>query len=532
MKYRFSLKTWLLSFLARLKGKTKKGTMTLISIFIYFLFTTIGLSLIFLSQVYSKISFYRKNNLILEYTAENGIKQGFDRLVQQASSQNFPLHLSQEQVDDFKKNCQNGGTKIAEEVLVTVFPLIIKDSWQDQRWSSSIDSFMEKMAEEENYFLSDYKVTIISEGSRTGFIPKKRAALDSSLKILAGRLPLPFFPLLIDKKLDQEDKENFKEKNNINFIFPTGNPLSMPLSITENELIPDEANSLLIKALKIRNISRQNLTRLELREALGLEIIDEPVPDGVYLVKDDSELGGIYIQGDVEEMILAVESDFQVISVRMRESIWVLKFSPAQNETTFITPTETICSSSVPLGIIVVSGKISSLGGGIINSSGQPVLVYDEEIASLLQGLSLTIVSSDKITLTSHLFQQGLRWQEELPYLKGPASQFVLFTTGRDFWSGEEREGKIVIGESSPQDIKIQAALTAKRGFSMEGERKSVYLVGSLQTSDFESGTNSLKIAFDPKLLEGNSFSENSPLTTSPVLYLLSLKPVEWKELR
>ena len=57
----------------RKNKKENRGTLTLISVFLFFVFTTLGLGMLYLTQVYLKISAYRKNTILLEYTSENGI---------------------------------------------------------------------------------------------------------------------------------------------------------------------------------------------------------------------------------------------------------------------------------------------------------------------------------------------------------------------------------------------------------------------------------------------------------------------------
>jgi hypothetical protein len=180
--------------------------------------------------------------------------------------------------------------------------------------------------------------------------------------------------------------------------------------------------------------------------------------------------------------------------------------------------------------MIVANGKIISLGGGVVDSSGNITLVKEEEIPSILKGVNLTIISSDQITVSSHLIHQGVKWQDGVPYIKDSNSQLIIFSTGKDFWEDASREGKIVIDEDAPQEIKIQASLTAGGGFSIEGEKKIVHLLGSLQASNYTSNNNALKIAVDEKLGEGDNFPLNSPATPSPILLVSSLKVKGWKE--
>ncbi len=513
------------------EAKKKKGVATLICVFIFFIFSTLGLSLILFSQVYLKFSAFKKHSTFLDYSSENGIKQGFKHLLSSLSPLSSPSLLSPEKNDDLKKEANASGQKMIEGVLGQNLPLVIEGSWREQIWKSSVDFSLERMLDKEDYFLTIHRVMIDSEGKVKNFKPGRKSTLLAYLEIAAGHIPLPFFPLLIEKKLDQSKKEEFMEKNRISFLPSQENQIQLQISFSEKELLPEEATSLLSKALKINIFYPQNLSPLRLRTLLGLEGTDKPVPEGVYLIKDDLGLGGIFVQGDLEEMVTAIEDGFQILSFRNSAGCWMLRFNPSKSKTYFTTPGESFSYDFIPLGIIIVNGKINSLGGGVVGPSGQAHLVKDREIPSILQGVNLTIISSERITLSSHLIQQGIRWQEGAPYLKESNSQLIIFATGRDFFSNKKSDGEIVIGQDSPQEIKIQAHLTASgKGLAIEGERKAVHIMGSLQVSDYISNENTLKIAFDERVLEEDYSSLATPKTKSPVLYLPLLKVLEWKE--
>ena len=513
------------------RRKLKKGAITLISAFLFFVFSTLGMSMLYISQIYIKLSAYKKNSILLDYASENGIKQGFNQLVNLLSEASFPSILTPEETNELKEDALNSGKKILEKLLGPEIPLNNSATWEKLSWETSTLFFLKTIEEKDDYFKAVYKAEIRSEGRIKNFKPKRESTLESTMEILIGNLSLPKIPLLIDKKLNQEQGENYMEKNKIEILPSDENSLPPQINFSEEKLLPQEANSQLNKALKIKIFYPQNLSTARLRTALGLEETSEPVPEGVYLIKDDLGLGGIYVQGDLEEMVLALEGGFQIISFLTQHGCWVLKFSPSKSKTIFSSPTEKHFYDFIPLGIIIVNGEIRSLGGGIVDSSGQVILVKEEEIPSILHGVNMTIISSDKINLSSHLIQQGLKWKEGIPYLKDSNSQLIIFATGKDFLEGSEREGKIVVDRNSPKEIKVQASLTASgKGFSVEGEGKTVHILGSLQASDYTSNKNKLKITFDSRVLEENSLLQNAPQTTKPVLLLSSFKPMEWKE--
>jgi hypothetical protein len=230
-------------------------------------------------------------------------------------------------------------------------------------------------------------------------------------------------------------------------------------------------------------------------------------------------------------MVLAIAYEFQVISFMMDAGQWILWFSPTDEKTIFYTPNTTQAFDLVPRGIIIVDGAIQSLGGGIVETSGVITMVTDQEIPCVLRGVSLNIISSDKITLSSHLIHQGVDWQDGVPYIKDSNSQLHIFAAGQDFEGNGESTGRIVIAADAPEDVKIQASLTASgQGITFEGKDKTAHLLGSLQTSDYESNGNELNITYDERLTHNEEFLRNAPKTAQPVIHLFSFRILEWRE--
>jgi hypothetical protein len=246
------------------------------------------------------------------------------------------------------------------------------------------------------------------------------------------------------------------------------------------------------------------------------------VPDGVYLIQDDLGLGGVFVQGDIEELITAIDGPFQVICFRSKAGEWVLRFSPALSQTFFTAPDTSRSYDLVPEGIIAVNGKIGALGGGTMDASGRVVLAGDEATPSILAGVSLTILSSEGVTISTHLISQGVRWQDGVPYVKDDSSQVIIYSTGK---------GGISIADGAPANLIIQASLVAGgTGFAVQGKGKAIEVLGGIQAVDYISEGNTLKISPDGGLAEGRSLPENAPLSTVPMLYVSLFKVREWKE--
>jgi hypothetical protein len=179
----------------------------------------------------------------------------------------------------------------------------------------------------------------------------------------------------------------------------------------------------------------------------------------------------------------------------------------------------------------MVTGKILSLGGGVVAPDGGVRVIQDQEIPSLLRGVNLTLVAADKITITSHLLRQGIQWQDGIPYVKEEQAQLIIYSTGRDILEGSPVEGGIVIAENAPREIKIQASLAARgTGFGILGEEKKVQILGALQASGYESGGNELRLTALPPGTGREMLFLPAPLTARPVLSLSQFKALDWKE--
>jgi len=530
MKFLFFRKMLPWSQLSKQKNKFKKGSMTLISTFMFFVFSVLGLGMLYNSQIHLRLTACKKNSMLLGYASENGIKQSFNQLVYLASKGTSLSVLLSGETEELKNDAVNKGMRMIEKLLESEVPLTINSNWEKLGWESITTFSLKKIEEEGSHFSATYRAEICSEGMLKNFKQRKKSSLEASMDIFAGNLPLPTIPLLIDKELAPEQKENFLLKNRID-ILPFQENKIPPKADFSKGLLPNEAVHQVNKALKINLFYPQNLSASQLRVALGLEMSEEPVPDGVYLIEDDMGLGGIFVQGDLDEMTMAIEDGFQVISFKIGQYFWVLKFSPAKGKTLFFSPAGIKAYDLVPVGIVIVNGEIRSLGGGTVDSSGTVVLSRDEEIPCILRGVNLTIISSGRVNLSSHLIYQGVKWEEGIPYIKDSNSQLNIFATGKDFLDGKPRDGEIVIDENAPQELTIQASLTASgKGFNIRGEKKTVHLLGSLHASDYTSNGNRLEIDFDRRFLEEKDLLQNAPETAKPVLYLSSLKVTEWKE--
>ena len=309
-------KTWSLPPAERNPRSGESGSMTLLVVFIFFLFSALGIGLICISDVHTKFSRHRRDVVLLSFAAENGVKGGYSVLATAIASGSGPKTCSEALYHELRLDGQNGGIRTLEQVMEKPLPLDLQGDDGGSSWTVELSFDTGAPILKESYFVAECSGHVRSNGRLAGKIPAKRATLDVSATIVAGYIPLAGFPLLVAADLTSEERRQVAENRDI-VILPSRRSVTFPRTgFAPAAAIPRDADPLVKKALKIKIFSPEKLTRAEIRSALGLEMVNEPVPDGVYLIENDTGLGGLFIQGDVDEMILAIEADFQVISIR------------------------------------------------------------------------------------------------------------------------------------------------------------------------------------------------------------------------
>ena len=205
-------------------------------------------------------------------------------------------------------------------------------------------------------------------------------------------------------------------------------------------------------------------------------------------------------------------------------------FDPATSHTEFSSPEGVTSYDRAPLGMIVVNGGLASVGGGVVAADGTVAMVKDEEIPCILSGVALSIVASGRVVLSSHLILQDVEWRQGIPVVKESQSQVVIFSSGRDFQTGEAVDGGVTLAADGPAALKIHASVTAGGGgLEIAGAGKTVEVMGGLQAADYRGNGNALRITPDSRV-SGGFVPGDSPLTAMPQLSVISLRILAWRE--
>lgn len=508
-----------------------RGSVTLIALFLSFMFSVLGLSLVYLLRVSLQVSSSKKRSAALTYAAEVGLKQGWEQVSGLVVGRSFPLLITDDRQAEFLADVLKKGTRALQEALGAGPPFSLRGGWENQTWEAETRFGLDRAREQNHYFQAWYAGQTVSKGMMSDTRATHCSSAESILEIAAGRVPLSIFPLLVGRPEDPEEADHYAERHRVSFSPPDRGTVSSLINFSEPSVLPQDACPALSEALQIKLFKPQDLTHNALRRALRLEESDDPVPDGVYLIRTDLGLGGVFVQGDLDELILAIDQDDQVLCFRAAPGCWVLRVNPQARRTSFITPTETFSFDLIPAGTIVVDGEVHSLGGGRVDEHGDILLSPADEAPCLLREVQLTIVSSKTMTLTAPLIRQGVSWQNGIPYIRNADSKLTLFCTGRDFSTEEPVEGGVVIGPGTPLDMKVEASIVAPgRGFLVEGEGKTVRLAGSIQASAITNPGNALIITVEPEKASDSLMSASIPETAQSVLLVTSLKLRKWRD--
>jgi hypothetical protein len=140
------------------------------------------------------------------------------------------------------------------------------------------------------------------------------------------------------------------------------------------------------------------LSQGQIKQALGLDPLDpSPVPDGVYVPNDSvSVTGGIYVQGDADQMRLSIDADgFQnyMITDSSGDTTRIV-LDKVNHRTKVYTLGDSTLYNGLPRGMIYVTGEISSLGG-MDRVAGAPPPAVEEDTQTTITAEEDIIVDND-----------------------------------------------------------------------------------------------------------------------------------------
>ncbi|MBC7364946.1 MAG: hypothetical protein H5U07_10490 [Candidatus Aminicenantes bacterium] len=469
----------------------------------------------------------RKMNRLNSYACENGAKEAIGQVVSWADE--FSGGEIEEKVfQELKTFLTSGNEKqlVLLDSVLNSLEIAQTDEFSRLAWETLPAAKLTRLDDYGPYLKTTYELMIEATGKVQGFRWEKAEQVNLEITFFLGKLPLNRLPFSVYLDgLKKEDESNIK----ITRLGPN-NLKRDKIIITEIPIIPDDALPLLARGLKL--FRPDGLPNWLLRQALGLTPGNEKVPDGVYLVKDDLGPGGLYVQGNVDELLLGLDGNFQLIQFRQEDRRWLVRFSPDRYGLEFFTPEgkEELEQSLLP--IIMVNGRIDSLAGGEKKISGwlEPNENSDQPV--YLRGIQLTLVCSGKINITSNLLAEGLKFQDGVPYLREKQSQLIIWSTAKDFQTQESVDGGIILAGQKPDVLKVAANLIAAgEGLKINGLAAETEIIGTLTARAVDLGKRKLSL-FVPEPVLDELSSELSVYSAENLLYLDKIKMKKWGDIR
>jgi len=508
-----------------LPGSKESGSAMMVCILVMAIFTSLGLGWLVSSQIFLQVEGSRKLNRLTLYAAENGLKISLEAVSDQLQGSFSGQEITEEDFQSLAGRLLSGETPLTSSDLDEIMEAEENyDDFSQMTWQVSASVEKTELEDFEQYLKSTCRLIIDSTGQVQGFGGKRSEEVIASLTFYAGHLPLDRVSAAIESGgLPEQARDQIK-------IIPS-NPASIendqPLTLSQGT-IPDNALPLISRGLKI--LKPDGLPDWLLRQALGLPPGNDPVPDGVYLIRDDLGPSGVFVEGELTQILLGIETDWQIIQFQQEEKIWQIRFQPPSQRINFVTPDGQIDDNGLLIPLIMINGQVENLACGQPGPDGLLIPSAGEEAVSILSGCHLTIVSSGEINITSSLKAQGLDWKEGIPYLRQSDSPLTIWSTGKNFQTEELVDGGFNLLSQGNNPMTIAGNLVAGgEGLKINSESGQVQIAGSLAATQLNPGDNQLTVFTGLQTgSRGDSAGELNIYSDKPLVHLSEFKIIEW----
>ncbi len=518
-----------MSFFSILKMPLKNhdsGSALVVCLLVMAIFTSLGLGWLTSSQIFLQVEGSRKLNRLTLLAAENGLKVSLELINEHLQQSCSGQEIDEDAFQRLRDRLLSDETLLAGSDLDKIIEA--KESYDDfsqMTWQVSTSIENAGLEDFEQYLRSTCRLIIDATGRVQGFTGQRSEEVVALLTFYTGHLPLDRLSAAIEAGgLPEEGRDQIN-------IIPS-NPASIkndqPLTLSQGT-IPDNALPLISRGLKI--LKPDALPDWLLRQALGLPPGNEPVPDGVYLIRDDLGPGGVFVEGDLTQLLLGIETDWQIIQFHQEEKTWQIKFNPPSQKINFITPDGQIDDDGLLIPLIMINGQVKNLACGQPGQDGFLIPSSEEETLSILSDCRLTIVSAGEINITTSLKAQGLEWKEGIPYLRQPDSPLTIWSTGKDFQTEEQVDGGINLLSQENNPMTIAGNLVAGgEGLKIDSKRGEVQVAGSLAATRINPGDNQLTVftGLQTGSLEDDTGGLNI-YSDKPLIHLNEFKIIEWR---
>jgi len=306
---------------------------------------------------------------------------------------------------------------------------------------------MQVLRSEENLCLIRIinRIEVRKKGSR--LLTVGRADVD----LLKGNIPAGEFGLVLNKEI-AENAAAYLAARAVEYP-------GVQLPLIGKLAVDCATGRLLVEALGLSGVIPD---WWQIREKFNLEPSAAPIPPGIYLVQDKGEVAAVFIEGDLERLAFGADGGWQTVSFQQDGRRSALSYQPGLESLAWSGP-EAVGGRTFAEKIIV---------------HGNVWVIEQEGAAAFLDASRIQLLASGRLIVRSGLEGENLALQsEKLPNL-------LLMTSGRDFFSGAEVNGDIILEMTGENMVQAQllAAGTLVNGAGSTRVSGGVY-AGDIQNS-------------------------------------------------
>jgi len=266
-----------------------------------------------------------------------------------------------------------------------------------------------------------------------------------------GCIPLSRFPLILRRQNETDPGDYLRERN---IRYEGQIP---PVVIEESGGF--DVSAFLANALKLRG---GNLTWRSLREKLNMPVSDEPIEAGVYPIRTAEELTAVFVQGDLDRLVLGIQDGWQEVCLVFRGTPFQLRYRPGGGEL--------LCwDASIPRDCpfaehIIVNGDLWSLEKG-------------EAPDAFLEEANLTLSVSGDVHISDTLTQENLSLR---PFGR---TRFILICGRHALSAAGTEDNRVRVAVDG--DARIEGTLLIDG--RLENLAESLVIRGGLSAKDIEN---------------------------------------------
>ncbi len=317
--------------------------------------------------------------------------------------------------------------------------------------------------------LSGYKKTrvyatfdVFSTSTFRGHQSHYQVKSEVTIDILSGQIPITFFPLFLATQ-PGIPSQDFLEENHI--VDNSAAPIEPGNIEAQVDVVSMAAEALNIPT----NPNNKILMWRDIRAKLGLPLLDEPIPQGIYLIVEGTFVRAVFIQGDVEQLTFTISSSsvphIQEIRFVIKSQTYLLRYKP--KEKYFVCWNPIIARDAVFGEKIMVNGAIQS-----VIQEGDAAFSGYANIMLLVSGR--TIISSDLRTEAYHLNVGEIK-----------LTSLTLATGLEQLWGMEAGLHDPALEVNSAEEIDVEASVICAGKFTNNSPQLN--LSGSLYCETIEN---------------------------------------------